>query len=313
MTPHPLSIISVLQAQHNELSSAAQGGLTELRADCESSIRLFDEKWNLVERKHERSLLESTSDAWTSSLLNLHANRKHKNDEFRLQLVAELEKLPTGSARGSLDTYRIEEALSVVGEEISNYRETLAIKRRQTEFAGDYGEIDNEKWIKEISRFIERNPKVDQALAQLQVASQEAGLSVDWASLAAQYVNEQIKPAKTLPDVAPSDGSGFEHACLLVLHDTGWSAALTPPTGDQGVDILAKKNDISVAIQCKNYRTLVGNSAVQEIHAGKAFYEADIGVVVSLSGYTPSATQLAKKLYILLLDQASLERLEDLL
>lgn len=313
MTPHPLSIISVLQAQHNELSSAAQGGLTELRADCESSIRLFDEKWNLVERKHERSLLESTSDAWTSSLLNLHANRKHKNDEFRLQLVAELEKLPTGSARGSLDTYRIEEALSVVGEEISNYRETLAIKRRQTEFAGDYGEIDNEKWIKEISRFIERNPKVDQALAQLQVASQEAGLSVDWASLAAQYVNEQIKPAKTLPDVAPSDGSGFEHACLLALHDTGWSAALTPPTGDQGVDILAKKNDISVAIQCKNYRTLVGNSAVQEIHAGKAFYEADIGVVVSLSGYTPSATQLAKKLYILLLDQASLERLEDLL
>ncbi len=279
----------------------------------ESSIRALDEKWGLVERKHERSLRESTSEAWISSLLSLHAERKRKNDEARSQLVAELEKLPTAPSKEPLDTQRIEEALSALDEEISKYRETLSIKRRQTEFTGDYGEIDNEKWIKEIFRFIERNPSLGQAITQLQATSQGAGLSVDWVSLAAQRVNEQIEPAKTLPDVAPSDGGGFEHACLLALHNTGWSATLTPPTGDQGVDILAKKSDISVAIQCKNYRTPVGNSAVQEVHAGKAFYEADIGVVVSLSGYTPSATQLAKKLRVLLLDQASLEKLEDLL
>ena len=313
MTLNSQSIIRALQAKHAEIAGASQKGLMALRAAHESNIRALDEKWGLVERKHEQGLQQSTSEAWTSSLISLHAERKRKNEEVRLKHVAKLEELPTVSTSEPMDTQRIEEALSIIDEEVSKYREALAIKRRQNEFAGDYGEIENEKWIKEIYRFIEKNSKVDQALTLLQITSREAGLSLDWVSLAAQHVNEEIEPAKTLPGVAPSDGGGFEHACLLALHDTGWSATLTPQTGDQGVDILARKNDISLAIQCKNYRTPIGNSAVQEVHAGMTFYEADIGVVVSLSGYTPSATQLAKKLRILLLDQVSLENLDDLL
>ncbi len=86
---------------------------------------------------------------------------------------------------------------------------------------------------------------------------------MNWVSIIAQLVNELVEPAATLPDVAPSDGSA-EHACLLMLHNSGRSATQTPPNGDQGVDILAQKTSISVAIQCKNDRVPVGNGAVQE-------------------------------------------------
>jgi hypothetical protein len=313
MTRYPHSIIDSLRVQHQQLSGAHQARLLWLRASLEEAIRALDEKWGVVERKHERSLRESTSAAWTDSLRSLQAERKRKNDEARSQLLAQLQLVPSEPATSALDTQGIEAELSAIDEEISKFRETLSVRRRQTEFLGDYGEIDDEKWIREIARFVNRNPNVSRIINRFALISTKSGLTVDWPSVIAQRVNELIEPAITLPDVAPSDGSSFEHACLLALHNSGWSATLTPSTGDQGVDILAKKNGISVAIQCKNYRAPVGNGAVQEVHAGRSFYEANVAVVVSLSGYTPSASLLAQKLRVLLLDHISLERLEDLL
>lgn len=313
MKPYIQSVIDTLLSQHDQLVAAAQERLQKRRASIEAAIRVADEQGGLIERKHERSLPESTLAAWTSDLQSLHAERARKNDETRARFVAALDRIPIDPSAHPLDTLSIEAALTAVDKEISKYHEALSIKRRQTELSGDYGEIDNERWAKEILRFIDRNPGVGQALSQLHHISEEFGLDVNWGSIVAQLVNELVEPAATLPDVAPSDGSAFEQACLLMLHNSGWSATLTPPSGDQGVDILAKKNDISVAIQCKNYRVPVGNGAVQEIYAGKSFYEADVAVVVSLSGYTPSASQLAKKLRVLLIDQTSLGTLEDLL
>lgn len=301
MTPYPQSIINALRAQRAQLDDANRVKRLGFRTSLEQAIRACDEKWELVDRKHERSLRESISDSWSNSLRSLHAERKRKSDEGRSRLVCELEKLPVTHVADELDMSALEVELTDIDREIFEYHETLSIKRRQTEISGSYGEIDDEKWIKEVFRFVDRNPNVCRALSRLLQVSLESDLTVDWRLIIAQRVNELIEPAASLPAVSPSDGSSFEHSCLLALDNSGWSATLTPPTGDQGVDILAKKNDISVALQCKNYRAPVGNGAVQEVHAGKSFYEADVAVVVSLSGYTPSASQLAKKLRVLLL------------
>jgi restriction system protein len=74
----------------------------------------------------------------------------------------------------------------------------------------------------------------------------------------------------------------------------------TPATGDHGADLIARYKGITIAIQAKYYSGSVGNAAVQEIHSGIGFYDADFGMVVTQSSYTEHAKSLANKLGIYL-------------
>ena len=48
------------------------------------------------------------------------------------------------------------------------------------------------------------------------------------------------------------DGLQFEHRCAELLRYRGFhKVTVTKGSGDQGVDILAKKNGIKYGIQCK--------------------------------------------------------------
>ena len=90
----------------------------------------------------------------------------------------------------------------------------------------------------------------------------------------------------------------------------GFDAKTTKGSGDQGADVLATKNGVSFAIQCKKYSKPVGNKAVQEANAGRDFYKQDYGVVVSNAGFTKLARQAAHACGIILLND---NQLEDLL
>lgn len=50
---------------------------------------------------------------------------------------------------------------------------------------------------------------------------------------------------------------------------------------------------MSIIIQTKYYADKVGNSAVQEAFSAKKFYGADLAFVISNSGFTKSAIELA--------------------
>ncbi|MCR9148229.1 MAG: restriction endonuclease [Rhodobacteraceae bacterium] len=103
------------------------------------------------------------------------------------------------------------------------------------------------------------------------------------------------------PNTIPSDGFEFEHWVANSLKHFGWDAAATNGAGDQGVDVIAKKQGVSVGIQCKLYSSNVGNKAVQEIIAARGFFDLDYGCVISNAGYTQSAQDLACKSEIKLL------------
>ena len=90
------------------------------------------------------------------------------------------------------------------------------------------------------------------------------------------------------------EGHQFEYFCAELLLKSGFDSALvTPGSGDQGVDILATKDGIKYAIQCKNYATPLSNTAIQEVNAGKTFYSCHVGAVMTNSTFTPSAKSLA--------------------
>ena len=86
----------------------------------------------------------------------------------------------------------------------------------------------------------------------------------------------------------------FERYCCEFLRLIGWQAETTKASGDQGADIIARRDSVSVVVQCKKYAKAVGNKAVQEVFAAKQFYRATAGAVVSNATYTRGATELAE-------------------
>lgn len=94
-------------------------------------------------------------------------------------------------------------------------------------------------------------------------------------------------------DVESLDPIQFEHYCADLLNSTGWNARVTQASGDQGIDVIAQHGNVKAVFQCKKYSQPVGNAAVQEIIAGKAFEQAHVAAVVTNATYTTSAKQLA--------------------
>lgn len=106
------------------------------------------------------------------------------------------------------------------------------------------------------------------------------------------------------------EGHEFEYFCAELLEKNGFTEVLvTQGSGDQGVDIVAVKDDVRYAIQCKNYASKLGNTPVQEVSAGKIYYNCDIGVVLTNSTFTPGAIELAKATNIRLWDRDVLQKL----
>ncbi|KRM72430.1 restriction endonuclease [Lacticaseibacillus brantae] len=113
-----------------------------------------------------------------------------------------------------------------------------------------------------------------------------------------------------LEQVDLMDGEQFEHFCAYLLRRNGYRRIeVTQFSGDQGVDIKARKNGESIGFQCKRYSGLVGNKAVQEVWAGREFYHLDRAVVLTNSQFSDSAQELAEQLGVTLMDRITLRRL----
>jgi HJR/Mrr/RecB family endonuclease len=106
------------------------------------------------------------------------------------------------------------------------------------------------------------------------------------------------------------DPIDYEQMVADALNDLGWQTRLTKGSGDQGIDVIAEMRGKRVVIQCKRYASSIGNSAVQEAHAGKSFEKADYAAVVSNAEFTRSARQLADTTHVILLHHDELSKLE---
>lgn len=106
------------------------------------------------------------------------------------------------------------------------------------------------------------------------------------------------------------EGHQFEHFCADILKKNGFiNVEVTQGSGDHGIDILAEKDGITYAIQCKCYSSNIGNSAVQQAHTGKSLYHKDIAVVLTNRYFTPQATEEANSLGVKLWDRDKLNEM----
>lgn len=115
---------------------------------------------------------------------------------------------------------------------------------------------------------------------------------------------------KSISAIDNMSGQQFEDYCAdLLLKNGFFNIRITQGSGDHGTDILAEKDDISYAIQCKCYSSNIGNTAVQQAHSGKGFYHKDIAVVLTNQYFTTQAKEEADTLGVKLWDRSKLEEL----
>ena len=77
------------------------------------------------------------------------------------------------------------------------------------------------------------------------------------------------------------------------------------------MDILAEWDGITYAFMCKCHSEAVGIRAVQEVYAGRDYYDCMVGVVLTNQYFTTPAVNAAKKLKILLWDREYLESMME--
>lgn len=115
------------------------------------------------------------------------------------------------------------------------------------------------------------------------------------------------KGVMKLHDFDDMNGVSFEELTCDILVANGFELAEnTQASADFGVDVIAVKDGMSYAIQCKRYQTPVGIEAVQQVYAGRAYYECHVAVVLSNQYFTSSAIKLADKIGVVLWDRDTL-------
>lgn len=115
------------------------------------------------------------------------------------------------------------------------------------------------------------------------------------------------------PDWETADPIEFEVLCGQKMEQAGWDTQLTKGSGDQGADVICRKGDISIVLQCKLYSSPIGNKAVQEAFAARSYYDLGHAAVVSNQGYTKSAKALAAMTGVLLLHLHDLDECDALI
>ena len=126
---------------------------------------------------------------------------------------------------------------------------------------------------------------------------------------------QQRKISKyTIDDIDLMTGTEFEEFIALLFKKMGYSSQVTKQSGDQGIDVIAIKNNTRIGIQAKCYSNAVGNAAIQEAVAGKNFYNCDKTVVVTNNYFTTAAIDLAQANNVILWNRDLLkEKIKELL
>ncbi len=214
--------------------------------------------------------------------------------------------------RGWTSWHRRARALRLVAAEIASQRERLQVRRLQLVSSDGYGTVRLEKWQQE-KRYFCRTRLLPLLTAR--------ALDGQWPSIEARVLRRIERTASASrpegagtvasdprsfhPDMDPID---YERHCAILLRRAGWDAEVTAAGGDQGADVLARRDGALLVVQCKLYRSAVGNAAVQQVSAARLHHRARFAAVVSNARYTAAAAALARTNDVHLLHHEELER-----
>jgi len=104
------------------------------------------------------------------------------------------------------------------------------------------------------------------------------------------------------------EGIEFENYLQKVLIHLGYEVKLTPASGDFGVDLVASRDNESIAIQAKRQNSAVSRRAISDAVAGMNYYNCTDAMVITNNYFTPDAKTLADSNNCTLIDRDTLAR-----
>ena len=231
---------------------------------------------------------------------------------------------PTGPEVAAMQEKVLRFSRAITSEHIH----ALYIKSRQLVSVDSYGRRDIGKYYSEIEYFIKEVIFNDyRILALLRENKNLADTVIDGifdrtsGSLFSVLGSEIVKAVDLYADTVDTNEFNlaqinpieFEILCQHKMNNAGWDSEMTKASGDQGADVVCKKNGRGLVLQCKLYSSPIGNKAVQEAFSAKQFYGLDHAAVVSNQTYTKSAQELSNMTGVLLLHYQDLDQIDHLL
>lgn len=202
-------------------------------------------------------------------------------------------------------------AFKTASQNLENHLPVLLAKKDRLISTDEFGETVNSSWINYLENYYKSkiepyiNGILDGISEEVFQGFETTKMNfVFWTAVNKETIlqamhknlNAYIELNREEYQGTPLDLSGREYElqiATLINKETSWTAELTKATGDQGADLLLTKGPIQIVVQTKYHKAAIGNSAVQEVHAAQKHYKADVAFVVSNSGFTKSAEELA--------------------
>ncbi|WP_051230680.1 SNF2-related protein [Epilithonimonas caeni] len=175
---------------------------------------------------------------------------------------------------------------------------------------------DEGKRLKSFDEILDKLLNNKKALASNTLfPTEQAELTPDelFGNVFATKAESKSKPL-SLADLDKLHPNLFEASIAALYKNQGFDVYLTPYSNDKGVDVVVLKNGENYLIQAKQTKSLVGNSAIQEICTAKKYYENKFKeefnlITITNNDYTSSSTVLANSNNIKLINRKTLETL----
>ena len=106
-------------------------------------------------------------------------------------------------------------------------------------------------------------------------------------------------------------GVEFEQELGEVFERLGYVVQATPSTGDQGIDLILKKDGKTTIVQCKGYQSPVGPSVARELFGSLVASKADNAILACTGGFTQGVKQFVRGKRINLLSAAELAKMGE--
>lgn len=158
------------------------------------------------------------------------------------------------------------------------------------------------------------NPEIFERIAHLKkVMAKETTELKKAASALAKSTADASELERKVVQVMPEywnnlKGVKLEIAISKLMTDLGYLTNLTKGSGDGGIDVIARKDEKTLLIQCKGWAKQVGSPVIRDMAGVASAHNAE-GIVVSPNGFSKEAMLFGMKSGVKLWDSNKLSQL----
>ena len=107
------------------------------------------------------------------------------------------------------------------------------------------------------------------------------------------------------------DGVEFERELGSLFQTMGYGVERTPTSGDQGVDLVLRKNGVTTVVQCKAHKDGVGPAVARELYGSMVAFRAKGAILACTGGFTRGVYEFVRGKPIRLLDASAIAKMAE--